>query len=310
MQVLHGMNAITDLPNGAALSIGNFDGLHLGHQRIIEALGDGPRAIVTFEPHPATVLRPELAPPRLSTAEQKRALLEDAGIDAVLELPPSPEVLGQAPLAFWQRLVEEVRPSRVVEGEDFRFGKARGGDVAMMRQHAGGTEIVTIEPATAVLHDLSVVDVGSSLIRWLIAHGRVSDAARCLGRPYRLVGEVIRGYGRGRKLGIPTANLASRQLVPADGVYAGSVDGQPAAISIGVTPTFDGMRRQTEVHILDFDGDLYDKPLAVDLHHWVRPQVKFDGVEHLVEQLHRDFATIRKTTASAVGRRAVSQTHG
>ncbi|MEM6313417.1 MAG: bifunctional riboflavin kinase/FMN adenylyltransferase [Planctomycetota bacterium] len=300
MRVLHGLDAIADLPRGAGLSIGNFDGLHIGHQRILDALGAGVTAIVTFEPHPATVLRPELAPPRLSTAEQKRDLLAAAGIDAVLELPPTREVLGLRPLAFWERLRDAVRPERLIEGEDFRFGKARAGDVEMLRTNAGDTEVVTVAPATAVLSDLSVVDVGSSLIRWLIAHGRLSDAARCLGRPYRLAGSVIRGYGRGKQLGIPTANLATEQLVPADGVYAATVGGQPAAVSIGVTPTFDGARRQVEVHILDTDADLYEKPLAVDMHHWVRPQVKFAGVDQLVTQLHRDFDQVRESLAAAV----------
>ena len=292
MRLLHGLDGMGDLPRGGALTIGNFDGVHLGHRRILDALGDGPKIAVTFEPHPATVLRPDLAPPRLTTIDQKRRLLENAGVAALLELPPTAQVLGLSAEDFWAKLRGATQPRRVVEGEDFRFGSGRGGDVQLLRAHSGGAEIVVVDAATATLHDCSVVDIGSTLVRWLIAHGRVSDANRCLGRPFQLVGEVIRGYGRGRQLGIPTANLRVDQLIPADGVYAATVDGRRAALSVGMTPTFDGLRRQVEVHLIGFDGDLYDRTLAVDVLHWVRPQVKFSGVDALLAQLQRDFSAI------------------
>ena len=293
------------------MSIGNFDGIHLGHRKILEMAnslrsqsGSGRVAIVTFEPHPLTVLRPELAPPRLTPSHTKQALLEQAGVDDYVILPPAKEVLNLTAERFWAILRDEVRPAHLIEGNSFTFGKARGGTIQRLREWSAASPIKldVVEPVDAVLLDLSIVPVSSSLIRWLVAYGRVRDAAICLGRPYTLHGEVVRGFGRGKKLGVPTANLqCDDQLIPADGVYAGrcTIDGtrRAAAVSIGSLPTFEERKFQVEVHLIGFDGDLYGRAIDVELLDWVREQWKFDGVESLKRQIARDIEVVKDRAA-------------
>ncbi len=307
MRILKGLDGLRTLPPGTIMTIGNYDGMHLGHRRLIEtcqALRNGQTAgvaVVTFEPHPLTVLRPALAPPRLSPPEIKQALLRQAGVDFLVELPPAPEVLNLSAEAFWAILRDEVRPTDLVEGSNFSFGKGRGGNIQRLREWSAGSgvQLHVIEPVTVVLLDLRIVPVSSSLIRWLLANGRVRDAAICLGHAYVLRGTVIKGYQRGRHLGFPTANLdCGDQHVPADGVYAGrcTVEGHPfaAAISIGTLPTFGEQRRQIEVHLIDFQGDLYGQVLQVEIVDWLRDQRKFQGADALIEQMHTDVAAARQ----------------
>jgi riboflavin kinase/FMN adenylyltransferase len=315
MQIRHGLPGLRSLPPAAVLSIGNYDGIHLGHRRLLElaatmrAKSGGRLAVVTFEPHPLTVLKPELAPPRLTPPAIKQALLQAAGVDDYVILPPAPEVLNLTAEQFWQILRDEVRPRHLIEGSSFNFGKGRGGNIDRLREWTSGggashIELDVVDPVSAVLLDLSVVPVSSSLIRWLLAHGRVRDAAICLGRAYAIRGKVIQGFGRGRQLGIPTANLqCDDQLIPADGVYAArcSIDGVPfaAAVSIGSLPTFEQRQFQVEAHLIDFtpagsnQGELYDKTIEIELTDWVREQRKFAGVAELMEQIARDLSFIR-----------------
>jgi riboflavin kinase/FMN adenylyltransferase len=288
------------------MSIGNFDGIHLGHRSLL-AMADrlrvsspGGVTVVTFEPHPLTVLRPADAPPQLTPLQLKQAILEEAGVDTLVLLPPTREVLGLTAEQFWRMIVDEVRPAHLIEGESFTFGKGRGGTMETLRAWAAGSSVQlhVAQPVRAVLLNLSIVTVSSSLIRWLIALGRVRDAAICLGRPYRLRGEVVKGHQRGRTIGTPTANLRiSGQLVPADGVYAGRavVDGvtYPAAVSIGTLPTFEGGTRQIEAHLLDFSGDLYGHELTLDCTDWVREQRKYSSIDALREQIARDVESVR-----------------
>lgn len=307
LRLFQGLSGLRELTPGSVLSIGNFDGVHRGHLRIIElaheirakraSTGDGGRvALVTFEPHPLTVLRPELAPPRLTPPELKRSLIAHAGVDDLVELPPTRDVLNLAAEEFFAILREDVRPSHLIEGDSFTFGRDRGGNIDKLRQWCAGTgiELHTIDAVRAALLDMSVVDVNSSLIRWLISNGRVRDAAICLGRPYTLEGTVIEGFKRGRTIGIPTANLqCDDQLVPADGVYVARCllevnRTYPVALSIGTLPTFDGKRRQIEAHLIGFSGDLYGRRINVDLIDWVRDQRKFNGIDSLKSQLARD----------------------
>ena len=289
------------------MSIGNFDGIHRGHARILETMrslrhqSPGAHMVaVTFEPHPLTVLRPELAPPRLTPPELKRALLEEAGVDDYVVLPPTRDVLGLSAEEFWSILKDDVRVSHLVEGHSFNFGKDRRGTIARLREWSSGTSVQLhiVDPVSVVLLDLRVAPVSSSLIRWLVAHGRVRDAAICLGRPYELVGRVVKGYQRGRTIGTPTINLdCGDQLIPADGVYAGrvSVHGveHAAAVSIGNAPTFDDAKWQVEAHILDFDGDLYDRTIHLRVIDWLREQRKFRGLDELKAQIARDIADSR-----------------
>jgi riboflavin kinase/FMN adenylyltransferase len=305
MRVREGIDGLRSLPKGCVLSVGNFDGIHLGHRRLLE-MADSLRGqscgcvtVVTFEPHPLTVLRPEMAPPRLTPPDIKRKLLEEAGVDDYVVLPPSQEVLNLTAEQFWAILRDDVRPTHMIEGNTFNFGKGRGGNIDRLREWSAGSgiQLDIIPPVQAVLLDLSVVAVNSSLIRWLLAHGRVRDAAICLGRPYVLRGEVVKGFGRGKQLGVPTANLkCDEQLVLADGVYAArcTIDGKShaAALSIGSLPTFAQRAFQVEAHLLGFDGDLYGRAMEIEIVDWVREQWKFNGAEPLKRQIDRDIRAV------------------
>ena len=307
MTELHGLEGLRRLPPGAVVSVGNFDGVHLGHAAILaraRALRDSTSAsalaVVTFEPHPLTVLRPESAPPRLTPPALKNTLLAAAGADVLVTLPPAPEVLDLTAERFWQILRDDVRPSHLVEGHSFNFGKGRGGHVRQLKEWSAGTgvRVHVVEPVTVALLDFTVVPVSSSLVRWLLSNGRVRDAAVCLGRAFALEGTVVKGHQRGRALGMPTANLdCGGQLVPGDGVFAGrcEVDGRAyaAAVSIGTMPTFGENRRQVEAYLVGFDGDLYGRVLRVELLDWVREQRRFKSVESLKAQMARDLDTVK-----------------
>ncbi|MEE2907202.1 MAG: riboflavin biosynthesis protein RibF [Planctomycetota bacterium] len=291
-----------------ALSIGMFDGVHLGHQGIIDqgrqAVGPGGRVVVmTFEPSPVAVLAPNQVLPRLMTSEQRTRALVDAGVNEVQVLVPTKEFLQQSPGAFLDQIVAAHTPQHIVEGEDFRFGCNREGDVAFLREFGRerGFEVHVPEEIMGSLVDGTSVPARSSVIRKLLAKGRVRDAACLLGRPWQLEGEVVRGNQRGRDLGCPTANLDIGNLMtPAAGVYAGQAhldSGQTyiAAISVGTNPTFQDKGTSCEVHLLSFDGDLdhYGWRLKVNLNHWVREQLVFDSVEDLAEAMARDLERVQ-----------------
>ena len=293
------------------LTIGNFDGVHLGHRAILARAAEAARlarvkvTALSFDPHPAAVLRPGQEPPRLTTLAQKTQCLRDAGADEVVVLEPSPQLLSLSPREFIEQLVQRHAPAAMVEGPDFRFGKGRAGDVRVLAELGAklGYETIIVEDAEIELSDHTLAPLSSSLIRWLLRHGRIADAARCLGRPYELSATVVRGDQRGRTIGVPTANLDPVELagraLPGDGVYAGSVvlaDGteRPAAISVGAKPTFAGRGRVIEAHALDYHGDLYGQVIAVRLTRWLRDQQSFPGVAELKAQLQRDVAEVRR----------------
>ena len=306
MRILEGVQGLREVPEGMVLSVGNFDGIHRGHDRLLrlaaalKAQGKASGiAVVTFEPHPLTVIRPELAPPRLTLSALKAALLERAGVDYLVILAPTPEVLNLTAEQFWKIIRDEVKPTHMIEGRSFTFGKGRGGNIEKLREWAAASAVnLEVLDAVAVpLLNLQVVEVNSSLIRWLLSHGRVRDAAICLGRPYVLEGSVVKGHQRGRTIGVPTANLrCDSQMLPADGVYAGRVIvagvEHATAISIGTLPTFGENQRQVEAHLIGFDGDLYEKNIRVELLDWIRDQRKFPHVEALKAQLSRDVREI------------------
>lgn len=297
MQVHHGLDGFAQLPRGVVLSIGNFDGVHLGHHTIFQTMKQlrpsAPLAVATFEPHPFTVLRPSFAPPRLTTERRKHQLLAEAGIEHCVTIPPTPDVLNLAAETFWQT-VAATQPAGMVEGSSFTFGKDRVGNIDKLRawSAAAGIALQVIDPVEVTLINLHIVTVSSSLIRWLIHYGRMRDAALCLGRHYRLIGPVIHGFARGRTIGVPTANLrCDDQMLPTPGVYAGrcQVDNRmyPVALNIGPAPTFNAPP-QIEAHLIGFDGDLYDRVLEVQIVDWLRDVLKFDGVESLKRQLAKD----------------------
>jgi riboflavin kinase/FMN adenylyltransferase len=295
------------------VSIGIFDGVHLGHRALIAAarrfaVERGLKTVaVTFDPLPVQVLRPAAGVTRLTDIDQRAALLRQAGADAVLVIEPTREFLDLSAAGFVQMLVAEHAPAAVVEGADFRFGHARRGDIAMLTA-AGrelGFETVVVPKVRARLSDLTAVSVSSSLVRWLTAQGRTLDAAAVLGRPFELAATVVEGERRGRTLGFPTVNLdpaalATRAL-PGDGVYAGEAHwpgGQTraAAISIGIKPTLPGAprARTVEAHLLDFSGDLYGKRVTLRFGRYLREQRVFPALAALQAQMARDLAYTRQ----------------
>ena len=304
MVIAQGLDSLRSIPPGSVMSIGNFDGVHLGHRQIIDAarslVNANELALVTFEPHPLTVLRPQLAPPRLSTTTQKQAMLESLGVDRLVILPPSRDVLDVTAEDFFSILRDQAKVKQLVEGKTFNFGKGRGGNIERLREWSAkdGLGLTIVDDLQVTLSDLSIVSVNSSLIRWLLAYGRVHDSAICLGRTYAIEGKVVQGERRGRTIGFPTANIeCADQLLPAPGVYAArtTIDGKPyrVALSIGSKPTFNGAQFAVEAHVLDFSGDLYDRSLSVEITDWIREQMKFPSLDTLIAQLHRDVEHIR-----------------
>jgi len=311
MLVLEGLDALGRLQPGSVLTIGNFDGVHKGHEKILNtahAVG-GPVAVITFEPHPLTVLRPDLAPPRLSTQSDRRSRLNSKGVHTLIELAPSPEVLGLSAQLFFEMLRDEAKVSTLVEGKDFNFGKGRSGTIERLKswcEASGSPQLLIVDDVEVTLSDASQVSVSSSLVRWLIAYGRVRDAARCMGRTYSIEGVVSQGEQRGRSIGVPTANIHGVQtILPPQGVYAGSavVNGQrfAVALSIGSKPTFGPHEVSVEAHLIGFEGDLYGSTLKVEVTDWLRDQSRFPSIESLKSQLRRDLKSASDLFATTAG---------
>ena len=257
----------------------------------------GPFTIMTFDPHPSVLLRPGTVRQPLTTMAQCQELLAAFRADALIVIPTTAEFLALSAEEFLQRVVHDaIGAVAMVEGPTFTFGRGRKGNVELLHALGGKFQIETVVVPTqqVALSDLTLVGVSSSLIRWLIEQGRVLDAAKCLGRPYALRGEVVHGAQRGRTIGYPTANVATPQLLPGAGVYAGRalIDGHShlAAISIGTNPTFHGTLTTVEAFILDFSGDLYGTIIDIEFHRWIRDMIAFAGVEPLIKQMAQDVA--------------------
>ncbi len=307
MKVLHGLEALKTPLARSVLTIGNFDGVHRAHQQLLAQAsllaGDagGPLVVLTFEPHPLSVVAPQRAPGRLALPDEKLRYLANAGADMVVIAKSEPALLGLEAERFIEEVVvRRFHPTHIVEGPSFGFGRGRKGTPQLLQQLAARFEcqVHIVDPVTVRIDENETLLVSSSLIRRLLFEGKVRHAAACLGRPYSLSGDVIAGDRRGRTIGFPTANItAGEQIVPADGVYAGRVvfhgDTYVAAISIGHTPTFHGTGQRIEAHLLDFDGDLYDQAIRIEFEHRLRDQQAFDSPEALVRQLHRDVEAVR-----------------
>jgi len=302
VQVLHHLESIPESLRHGAVTIGNFDGVHLGHAQIIRRLvarasdAGGPAVVFTFDPHPVRILRPRQAPLPLTCTARKAELLAELGLDAMVAYPTDAAFLQWGAQEFFDRIVRGALGARaVVEGANFFFGRNREGDVGVLRRFCGEHEMA-MEIVEPVVVDGGVVS--SSRVRALVSEGRVAEVARLLTQPYRIRGQVIHGAARGAQLGYPTANLGRvATLLPAEGIYAGRawVDGNewPAAISLGPNPTFDEGGIKVEVHLLDFHGDLYDCWIEVDFLIRLRDIMKFSGVEELVAEMQRDMAATR-----------------
>ena len=300
---------------GAVVTIGAYDGVHLGHQavlRLVRELADArgfEAALVTFDRHPAEVVRPESAPRLLTTLEQRLELLDATGdLDLCWVLTFDEARSKEAAEDFVREvLVDGIGARLVVVGADFHFGHRRGGNVPLLERMGAelGFEVLGLG-LVAVEGEASGAPYSSTRIRELLAKGDVAEAARLLGRPHEVRGVVERGDQRGAEhLGFPTANLTvpERICLPADGVYAGTFVAEddverPAAISVGTRPTFyeDG-DVLVEAYVLDFDGDLYGQRVKVRFREWVRGQERFDSTEALVEQMHADVEATRRILA-------------
>jgi riboflavin kinase/FMN adenylyltransferase len=274
-------------PGRRAFAIGTFDGVHHGHRRVLEAarVGELRPSVVTFEPHPRQVLGGGVE--LLATTQRRLELLEVAGIEDVLLLHFDEALASLPPERFAEDVLRRAGAEVVAAGEAFRFGRDRSGDLGLLERLGFDVRRVPL-----------VENVSSSHIRALLHAGGIEPAARLLGRPPEVEGIVVRGDGRGRGLGFPTANLEVPPglLVPPDGVYAGSALGRRAAVSIGTNPHFDGVERRVEAHLLEFDEDLYGRRLVVELWEHLREQSRFDSLDELVAAIAGD---IERTRASS-----------
>jgi riboflavin kinase / FMN adenylyltransferase len=293
-----------------AVVIGNFDGVHLGHRHVVAraheiAAERGLTVVaVTFDPHPMAVLRPEHAPPVLTSIETRTRLVEEAGVDAVLVIPFDRDIASWTPEEFIDRvLVGTLHARAVVVGANFRFGNRAAGDVALLREAGAGRGF----DVQGVALDGGPQVWSSTYVRQCLATGDVAGAAEALGRPFAVRGVVVRGDQRGRELGYPTANVPTPVdgAAPADGVYAGWLTRRdtgerfPAAISVGTNPTFDGEReRRVESYVLDRDDlELYGVEVEVAFVDRLRGMVKFEGIEALIETMYDDVRRAREILA-------------
>jgi riboflavin kinase/FMN adenylyltransferase len=290
------------LLDASVVTIGNFDGIHLGHQTLVAQTVEEARrykaasVVVTFDPHPLKVLAPERAPRLILTAEDKIEMIGELGVDVVISQQFDHNFANLRAEEFVRRwIVDRLKTKKIFVGRDLRFGHAREGNVEQLVGWAAtlNFEVGIVEP---VLVD--GVRVSSSRIRGLVAEGRVDEASALLGRYYFISGTVIEGSRRGREIGFPTANIASRtEAIPGDGIYATllQLDGKwwPSASSIGVNPTFGAGPRTIESYILDFDRDIYDKPVKLAFVKKIREEKKFSDIPALVDQIQNDVNVAR-----------------
>lgn len=303
---MHRWRGYETAPRGwgrSVVTIGVFDGVHLGHQATIghaveraKAMGF-PSLVLTFDPHPSEVVRPGSHPAVLTGPARKAELIEGLGVDVLCVQPFTLDFSRLSAEQFvHDMLVEHMHAALVVVGENFRFGHKAAGDVELLTK-LGRTFGFAVEPSPLVTAD--GVIFSSTYVRACVDAGDVVAAAQVLGRPHRVEGVVVRGDQRGRELGFPTANLMTARFtaIPGDGVYAAWLvrGGQrlPAAVSIGTNPTFSGQERRVEAYVLDFDGDLYGERLALDFAAHLRPQLKFSDANELVAAIEDDVERTR-----------------
>ena len=308
MITLHDTGDVPSRVRGAFVAVGNFDGVHQGHAHLLDRLKARAEAAgtsclaLTFDPPPATFLRPATAPAPLTWLDRRVDLLRGVGVNEVGVFQTGPWLLGLTAREFFdQIIVRQLGAKGMVEGPTFGFGRDRGGDARLLGSWCAaaglGFEIV------APTRDDGTI-VSSSRIRQALGAGEVESAGRMLGRPHRIRGIITHGAGRGAGIGVPTANLDEIDtLIPDDGVYAvqayldGSTSPLPAACNIGPNPTFGEQTRKVEAHLIDFRGDIYGRSIELDLLARIRPTRKFAGLDDLLAQIARDVATAREVCA-------------
>lgn len=303
MQIFHGTeNANIERPT--VLTLGVFDGLHLGHQAIMTtvveraAAADAVPTVITFDPHPRAVLHPESAPPLLQTLDQRLSNFQILGIEQAIVIRFTKEFASQEAEDFLKEIVHDrLRAKEIYLGHGFNFGKGRRGNIDLLRQMSRELGFAADEVPEIRLRGMRI---SSSRIRALLKDGKVNLARRMLGRPYGIEGVIVRGDRRGHTLGFPTANLIpENRVVPKFGVYATAtlIDGvwRKGITNIGIRPTFESDEEPSiETHVFDFDGDLYGSVLRVRFLHRIRPEKKFSGIEELTAQITRDIRIANK----------------
>jgi len=313
MQIIRTESDLEKIRAGSVLTIGNFDGVHTGHQAILSAAKRiaGQRqtelVVMTFQPHPLSVLNPKKAPGALMPPVLKERLLAEFGAGTLFVAKSEPELLSLQAEDFVERfIVKGIRPSDIVEGKDFNFGHKRAGSVHTLQKLAGakGIEVIIVGPKKAKLAGGQTVEVSSTVIRDMVTKGKVADAAILLSRPYRLIGNIVPGRGKGKQLGFPTLNLEKQgQIIPAEGVYAGTIEVAesiekvcitkeiiPAVFSIGRATTYGaGQSLLIEAHLLIDNAEQFTgRYMAMDFIERIRSQQKFETGKELAEQIDRD----------------------
>jgi riboflavin kinase / FMN adenylyltransferase len=309
MKAKLGLAALRGFERPVVLAIGVFDGVHLGHQKVIRCCVEearrlmGVSAVLTFHPHPAKVVRPDSAPPLLTSEEQDRELFDRLGVELCVTIDFDAKIQQMHATEFLQLLLKSCPTLRaVVVGHDWHFGRQRDGNFSVLKKFCDdhGLTAIQVEP---VIDPATQEIISSTLIRKWIAEGKLADAERLLGRPYALRARVVGGEGRGRGIGFPTANLETdNELIPAVGVYAVRVRSEAkewrGAMNIGFRPTVDAQpkaRPVLEVHLLDFSGDLSGKELEVEFLRRLRDEKKFSGPEELKAQIAKDVEAVRRS---------------
>ncbi|MEX0993649.1 MAG: bifunctional riboflavin kinase/FAD synthetase [Solirubrobacterales bacterium] len=309
MKVYRDLDEVAAADPGRAIALGTFDGVHLGHRRVIGAAIDRAArsrlrsCVVTFDPHPERVLRPDRPLKLLSTLAIKAERIGELGADELVAIPFTTELSRMSAEEFCAGvLAKRLGATYVSVGANFRFGRGAEGDASTLVAQS------QFETETVALVEWHGAPISSTRIRELVQRGDVRDAAELLGAPFALEGEVVSGDKRGRELGVPTANIAAAQdlVMPAAGVYAGIVRARgrdvPSAINIGVRPTFgSGGELVVEAHLIDFDADLYGETLRVSFLERLREELKFDSADELVAQMRRDVGASREIARSATG---------
>jgi riboflavin kinase/FMN adenylyltransferase len=285
-------------PRDRHVAIGVFDGVHKGHRAVI----DDADTVLTFDPHPLTVIHPEAAPKLIMPFDVKRDVIDGLGVDELVVIPFDEEFMRiEAEEFVSEVLLGRLGAKKVSVGENFRFGAKAKGDPEMLAHRD------EFETRIVPLVEVDGETVSSTRVRALVAAGEVDAAMRCLGAPFMLEGKVVEGDRRGRELGFPTANLVpdDRLVVPGHGVYAAFANGRPAAVNVGVRPTFEtGRGLLVESFLVDYDGDLYGQNLRVAFVSRLRGERRFPSVEDLIAQMHRDVAEAREILARYGGRGA------